>query len=120
MLNLLQICSTWAGEQVPLLSCVQVVLALLPHLPLLQGLVLPDQSHAATAFTHAFMRYTILAYVLCLRRLSRAVRAMFPTDEALVAAGLLTEPELGRLQMEGELEQVWWVPLTWSMVLTRE
>ena len=25
-----------------------------------------------------------------------------------------------RLQMEGDLENVWWVPLTWSMTLTKK
>jgi len=25
-----------------------------------------------------------------------------------------------RLQMEGELENVWWIPLTWSMTLTKK
>ena len=25
-----------------------------------------------------------------------------------------------RLQMEGDVENVWWVPLTWSMTLTKK
>ena len=25
-----------------------------------------------------------------------------------------------RLQMEGEVENVWWIPLTWSMTLTKK
>lgn len=85
----------------------------------LNGLVLPDQAEAATAFIHTFMRYVIAAYVICLRRLSTVVRNQFPTDDALVEAKLLTEAELGRLQMEGDVENVWWVPLTWSMTLTK-
>lgn len=42
-------------------------------------------------------RYIMLAYVLCLRRISKALCEMFPTNESLIQHGLITRYMLSKL-----------------------
>ena len=85
--------------------------------------------------TNLKKRYALLAYVLCLRRISEALREQFPDAEALVQAGLgdnsawnrsdyrdpglATRRELQLLEEEADLGRVWHVPISWSMIMIR-
>jgi len=71
-------------------------------------------------FFRTIMRYTMLSYILCLRRLSKALRRMFPSNQSLVAAKVITNTELSQLESQGDLGRIWWVPLSWSMTMIRE
>jgi len=65
-------------------------------------------------------RYCLLSYVLCLRRISRALQRMFPSDQSLTDCGLVQAKELEFLRSEGELGRVWWLPLSWCMTLIKK
>eukprot|EP00092_Neocalanus_flemingeri_P082731 GFUD01103697.1.p1 GENE.GFUD01103697.1~~GFUD01103697.1.p1 ORF type:complete len:382 (-),score=95.97 GFUD01103697.1:90-1235(-) len=64
------------------------------------------------------MRYCVLAYLLCLRRLSLKLRKKFPTMRNVITTGLLTEAEAKRIGEEDSVRQHggsnWWIPLLWS------
>ena len=82
---------------------------------------------------NSLLRYALLAYVLCLRRISEALREQFPHAESLVLAGLdnagqlmlqsgpglATRRELQLLEGEADLGRVWHVPISWSMIMIR-
>jgi len=76
-------------------------------------------SEAGIQWARRFMRYALLGYVLCLRRISEAVREQFPDAEALILAGLATRRELQLLEEEADLGRVWHVPISWSMIMIR-
>jgi len=88
-------------------------LALLCH-----GLV--DFSHPeGMKWAKKLIRYAMLSYVLCLRRISKQLRGMFPSNSSLVSAGLATKKEIACVEEEGEPGQLWWIPLSWAMVMVR-
>lgn len=71
-------------------------------------------------FFQTIMRYTMLSYVLCLRRISKAIRKLFPTNKSMVAAKLATSKELSLMEdQQGDLGRVWWIPLCWAMTMVR-
>jgi len=70
-------------------------------------------------FFRTIMRYGMLSYILCLRRLSKALRKMFPSNQSLVDAKVATKKELNLLEGQGDLGRVWWIPLSWSMTMIR-
>ena len=59
------------------------------------------------------MRYTLLAYVITLRRISFRVRKRFPTMQHVVDAGLMRHDELKCMEILDEKCSVskWWMPL---------
>jgi len=77
------------------------------------------------------MRYVMLSYVLCLRRISKALmgigkragQGMFPDNQSLIEAGLATRKELAQIESqltEGQnLGQLWWIPLSWTMTMIK-
>lgn len=83
-----------------------------------QGLVM-FETEEAMEYSHRFMRYLILSYVLCLRRISKVIRETFPSHSSLMAARLATLEELEVMEKEGELDMVWWIPLCWCMSMTK-
>ncbi len=62
------------------------------------------------------MRYTLLSYVIVLRRISLRVRKRFPTLDHLVDAGLMRQDELKIMDKLHERCSVskWWMPLVWA------
>merc|ERR1711936_891295 len=86
----------------------------------LHGLVLFDEKEEeALQFVHTVMRYMVLSYVLSVRRISKVVQNIFPGNEELLKSRLLTEEELELMVSEGDLEKVWWIPISWAMTLTK-
>ena len=72
------------------------------------------------------MRYMILSYVLCMRRISSLVRRQYPSMEALVTTGLVTQGEVARIGLEknGDISKHggsrWWLPIKWSIDIVRK
>merc|ERR1711953_627635 len=86
----------------------------------LHGLVLfEEKKEEALQFVHTVMRYMVLSYVLSVRRISKVVQNIFPGNEELLKSRLLTEEELELMVSEGDLEKVWWIPISWAMNLTK-
>jgi len=88
-------------------------------------------SHALVDFNHeegmkfcqTIMRYSMLSYILCVRRLSKALQQMFPDNESLIKAKVATKGELTILEsnagLKRDLGRVWWIPLSWCMTLIK-
>jgi len=88
-------------------------------------------SHALVDFNHeegmkfcqTIMRYSMLSYILCVRRLSKALQQMFPDNDSLIEAKVATKGELNLLESnagpKGDLGRVWWIPLSWSMTMIK-
>jgi len=64
------------------------------------------------------IRYCLLAYVLCIRRLSIKLRKKFPTMKDVVDTGLMTDEEAERIGSENCVRQHgvsnWWMPMQWA------
>ena len=78
------------------------------------------QAEKSVEFCQTVMRYGMLSYILCIRRLSKALRALFPDNETLIKAKVATKKELNILEKQGDLGRVWWMPLSWSMMMIRK
>jgi len=84
------------------------------------GLVMFDEKEEeALQFSHTIMRYTILSYVLAVKRISTVVQNIFPSTEELIKARLVTREELALMEEEGDLEKLWWLPLCWGLKLVK-
>jgi len=81
---------------------------------------LVEKSSRGKRWAGRINRYCLLSYVLCLRRISRALQRMFPSDQSLTDCGLVQAKELELLRSEGELGRVWWLPLSWCMTLIKK
>ena len=85
---------------------------------LLRGLVTggedPDQNRI---IRRTVVRYCLLSYVLCIRRLSASLRKRFPTTQDIIRTGLMRPDEAERIGSEASweiYESNWWLPLKWS------
>ena len=88
---------------------------------LLRGLVTggEDQEHNRLV-RRTVVRYCLLSYVLCIRRLSASLRKRFPTTQEIVRTGLMRRDEAERIGSEASweiYESNWWLPLKWSTEL---
>jgi len=72
------------------------------------------------------MRYMILSYILCMRRISSLVRKHYPTMDHLVTINLVTQEEAARIGLEKNKDITkhggsrWWLPIKWSIDLVRK
>ena len=72
------------------------------------------------------VRYLMLAYILCLRRISSRIRGQCPDMNTLVDSGLLRrdeasligEEEHSRIGRHGGSN--WWLPIKWSITIVRQ
>ena len=85
---------------------------------LLRGLVTggedPDQNRI---IRRTVVRYCLLSYVLCIRRLSARLRKRFPSTQEIIRTGLMRPDEAARIGAEASGEMYgsnWWLPLKWS------
>ena len=63
------------------------------------------------------VRYCLLSYILCIRRLSVRLRKRFPTMVELVRTGVLRADEAARIGDEDSnalYDSNWWIPIKWS------
>ena len=70
-------------------------------------------------FCQTILRYCMLSYILCIRRLSKALKQMFPNDKSLIKAKVATRKELLLIEKQGELGRVWWIPISWCMTMIK-
>ena len=49
----------------------------------------------------------------------QVVQSIFPTQEELIKARLVTREELAIMEVEGDLEKLWWMPLCWGLKLVK-
>lgn len=73
------------------------------------------ETEEAKFISEELLRYQMLAYVLCLRKISKVIRNEFSTSSDLIEAGLATPTEVKVLEDHGDLTTIWWLPLQWSM-----
>jgi len=72
------------------------------------------------------VRYLILAYVLCLRRISSRVRNQFPDMDSLLASWLIRKDEVALIgdEDQGKIGRHggsnWWLPIKWSVSIVRD
>jgi len=72
------------------------------------------------------IRYLMLAYVLCLRRISSSVRKEYPSMDCLMSSGLLRKDEREKIGEEDQREigqhgrSNWWMPIKWSISIVRK
>jgi len=72
------------------------------------------------------IRYLMLSYVLCLRRISSSVRKEYPSMDCLMASGLLRKDEREKIGEEDHREigqhgrSNWWMPIKWSISIVRK
>jgi len=89
-------------------------------LPLLTHALVNYPTQKSALFSKTINRYAMLSYILCLRRISKALKVMFPSNQSLTDAKLATEKEISIIESEGDLGRVWWIPLSWAMTLVRK
>ena len=83
----------------------------------LRGLVTGGQPDDNRMIRRTVVRYCLLSYVLCIRRLSARLRKRFPTTQQIVRTGLMRSDEADRIGDEASGEMYgskWWLPLKWS------
>ena len=81
------------------------------------GLVTGGQKEEARIVRRTVVRYCLLSYILCIRRLSVRLRKRFPTIQELVRTGILRADEAMRIGEENSdamYESNWWMPLKWA------
>lgn len=64
------------------------------------------------------IRYILLSYILCLRRLSVRLRKRFPNMREMVRLGLVRADEAARIGEEDSIEMYgsnWWLPIKWAV-----
>merc|ERR1719228_2338717 len=72
------------------------------------------------------VRYCLLSYVLCLRRLSSLVRDHYPNMDSLIRTGLLRQDEKDIIGEEVIAEVYrhgcsnWWIPIKWSIDIIKQ
>jgi len=78
------------------------------------------KSERSMEFCQTILRYCMLSYILCIRRLGlKALKKMFPNDKSLIKAKVATRKELLLIEKQGELGRVWWIPISWCMTMVK-
>ena len=85
-----------------------------------------DEDGQNIVIRRTVVRYCLLSYVLCIRRVSSLVVSNYPTIDQLVTTGLLREDEAVRIGEEEEEKtrkhggSNWWLPLKWCVDIIRK
>jgi len=83
----------------------------------LRGLVTGGQGDQARMVRRTVVRYCLLSYILCIRRLSVRLRKRFPTMRDLIRTGIIRSDEalrIGEEDSDAMYESNWWMPLKWA------
>jgi len=83
----------------------------------LRGLVTGGEREQSRMIRRSVVRYCLLSYILCIRRLSARLRRRFPTTQEIIRTGLMRPDEAARIGDEASGEMYgsnWWLPLKWS------
>lgn len=90
------------------------------NIALLNTALTDYETEEGVKMSEDIMRYSLLAYVLCTRNLSKVMKKEFPGGLELEKSGLATSAELKALEVVGPLEVVWSIPLNWAMFRLKE
>ena len=85
----------------------------------LRGLV-PGSEDGPRLVRRTIIRYCLLSYVLCVRRMSARLRKRFPSMQEVMRTGLVRPDEtakIGEEQHKEMYESNWWMPLQWCTEL---
>jgi len=88
----------------------------------LRGLVVGEEP-ASRLLRRTVIRYAMLSYVLCIKRVSARLRKRFPSMQEVVRCGLARPDEAAQLGAEnctGMYGSNWWMPLQWATMLLGE
>jgi len=88
----------------------------------LRGLV-QGNDEETQMIRRTIIRYCLLSYILCIRRLSVRLRKRFPSMQEVVRAGLARADEAVRIGDEEDHDMYgsnWWIPLKWSTELVQK
>ena len=80
----------------------------------MKGLV---RGESARIVRRTVVRYCVLSYILCIRRLSVRLRKRFPSMQEIVRTGVMRPDEAVRIGDEDSPDMYgsnWWKPLQWS------
>jgi len=83
----------------------------------LRGLVVGGEEDHNRMVRRTVIRYCLLSYILCIRRLSVRLRKRFPTMQELIRTGLIRPDEAEKVGDESSHEMYgsnWWMPLKWA------
>ena len=82
--------------------------------------ILPGAADECRMVRRTVIRYCLLSYVLCIRRMSARLRKRFPSMQEVMRTGLVRPDEATRIGDEETNEMYgsnWWMPLQWSTEL---
>ena len=85
----------------------------------LRGLV-PGPEDGPRLVRRTVIRYCLLSYVLCVRRMSARLRKRFPSMQEVMRTGLVRPDEAAKIGEEDHNEMYasnWWMPLQWCTEL---
>lgn len=88
----------------------------------LRGLITGCDDQAKVV-RRTIIRYCILSYILCIRRLSVRLRKRFPSMQEVIQVGLVRPDEAARLGEEDTPEMYgsnWWMPIKWSVEIVNK
>merc|ERR1711892_1596149 len=89
----------------------------------LRGLVIGGDNDKNRMIRRTVIRYCLLSYILCIRRLSVRLRKRFPTMQEIVRTGVMRQDESDIIGEENSLQMYgskWWIPLKWcTEILTK-
>ncbi|XP_023337745.1 bestrophin-1 [Eurytemora carolleeae] len=88
----------------------------------LRGLCV-SKDEKAKIIRRTVVRYTLLSYILCIRRLSVRLRKRFPTMKEVVNSGLVRQEEADRIGDEDNWDMYasnWAMPLQWSLEIVHK
>jgi len=83
----------------------------------LRGLVIGGEGDQSLVIRRTIIRYCLLSYVLCIKRLSIRLRKRFPSMHEVIRTGLVRPDEAKRIGEEDSTQMYgsnWWMPLKWS------
>merc|ERR1712200_253257 len=65
------------------------------------------EDEGARKLSEEILRYEMLSFVLCLRKIAPVVRKEFPTSTELIDSGLATPAEIKYMESRGDLDTLW-------------
>ena len=84
----------------------------------LRGLVVEGERDNTRLVRRTVIRYCLLAYILCIRKLSDRLMRRFPSMSNLVRTGIIRTDEvkmIGNEESPDPDKSNWWMPIKWSM-----
>jgi len=84
----------------------------------LRGYITEGDDEDLRVIRRSVVRYCLLSYILCVRRVSSRLRSRYPTTQDIIKSGLLRPDEAKKIGLEdsGEMyDSNWSLPLKWAI-----